>query len=72
MGSILVGVSAGVTAIFIGLATLIPYYSIRLVLFGYVKLWILAVIWVGMDIIQLSENTGEDRTSWVHYLGFYM
>ena len=58
MGSILVGASAGVTAIFIGLATLIPYYSIRLVLFGYVKLWILAVIWVGMDIIQLSENTG--------------
>lgn len=58
MGSILVGASAGVMAIIIGLATLIPYYSIRLVLFGYVKLWILAVIWLSIDIIKLSENTG--------------
>jgi len=58
-GSILVGASAGVTAIFIGIATYIPQYAIRLMFVGYVKLWILALVWVGLDLIQLSDsNTG--------------
>lgn len=58
-GAILMGASAGVTAIFIGIATYMPRFEIRLAFIGYVKLWILASIWVFWDLIQLTgDNTG--------------
>lgn len=52
--SVLVGASGAVTALFVAMATRIPYYQIRLFLFGDVKLWVLASIWVGISLIQLS------------------
>ena len=52
----LVGASAAVMAIFVGLATYIPYYEVNLRFIGYVKLWILAAIFLGIDLIQLSSN----------------
>lgn len=55
----LVGASAGVSAIFIGVATYIPNYEIKIPLIGFVKLWILAVIWLSLDIIQIpASNAG--------------
>lgn len=55
----LVGASAGVSAIFIGIATYIPNYEIKIPLIGFVKLWILAVIWVSLDVIQIpASNAG--------------
>ena len=57
--AILVGASAGVTAIFIGIATYLPNYEVKLAFIGYVKLWILAAVWVGIDLLQMTaENTG--------------
>ncbi len=57
--SVLVGASAAVTAIFVGIATHIPKYELNLRFIGFVKLWILAAIWVGLDIIQIPvENAG--------------
>jgi len=57
--SILVGASAAVTAIFIGITTYIPNYQIKIRFIGFVKLWHLAAIWVGLDIIQIPvENSG--------------
>lgn len=57
--SVLVGASAAVTAIFVGIATYIPNYEINIRFIGFVKLWILAAIWVGLDIIQIPvENAG--------------
>lgn len=57
--SVLLGASAGISAIFIGIATYIPGYELRFPLIGYVKLWSLACIWVAIDIIQIpAGNTG--------------
>lgn len=54
----LVGASAGVTAVVIGLATKIPNYAIRFRFIGAIKLWYIALILVLVDFIQISVNTG--------------
>lgn len=57
--SILVGASAGISAIFIGIATYIPNYELKFPLIGFVKLWIVAAIWVALDVIQIpTGNVG--------------
>ena len=52
--SLLVGASAGVSAIVIGIATSIPNYQLKLRFIGFVKLWHLAAIWIGLDILALT------------------
>lgn len=55
----LVGASAGVSAIFVGAATYIPNYELKIRFIGYVKLWYLAAIWVGLDVLGLiGTNAG--------------
>ena len=55
----LVGASAGVTAILVGLATKIPNYAMRFRFIGPVKLWYIAVGFIVLDIIQIPmSNTG--------------
>lgn len=54
--SYLVGASAGISAIFLGITTYIPNYEIRLRFIGYVKLWYLAAFWIGLDILGLIGN----------------
>jgi len=57
--SILVGASAAVTAVFAGIATYMPHYEIKIRFLGFIKLWYLAAIWVGLDVIQIPvENSG--------------
>jgi len=55
----LVGASAAVMAIFIGIATYIPNYEINIRFIGFVKLWKLAAFFIGLDLIQIpSGNAG--------------
>ncbi len=54
--SILIGASAGISAIFIGIATYIPNYQLKLRFIGFVKLWYLAGIWIALDVIGLIGN----------------
>lgn len=57
--SYLVGASAGVSAIFIGIATYMPNYQLKIRFIGFVKLWHLAAVWIGLDIIGLiGANAG--------------
>ena len=57
--SVLLGASAGISAIFIGIATYIPNYELKFPLIGFVKLWILACIWIAIDVIQIpAGNAG--------------
>ncbi|MDY7395189.1 rhomboid family intramembrane serine protease [Aureibaculum sp. 2210JD6-5] len=57
--SVLLGASAGVTAILVGLATKIPNYAIHLRFIGAIKLWYIAVGMILIDVIQLPiSNTG--------------
>lgn len=53
VGSPLGGASAAVTTIFVAIATKIPNYAIRLRFIGSVKLSFLALIWVGLSMLQL-------------------
>jgi len=56
---LLVGASAAVTAIFVGITTYIPHYEIKIRFIGFVKLWVLAAVWIGLDIIQIpTGNAG--------------
>ncbi len=55
----MVGASAAVMAILIATATYAPYYSVRLMLIGNVKLWHIAIVFVVLDLINASvENSG--------------
>jgi membrane associated rhomboid family serine protease len=52
---ILIGASAGVSAIFIGMVAKMPNYELKLRFIGSVKLWVLAVIWLGLNLLQLAN-----------------
>lgn len=57
--SILVGASAGISAIFIAISAYIPNYQIKLRFIGYVKLSYLAAFWIGLDVLGLvGTNAG--------------
>lgn len=55
----LVGASAGISAVFIGIATYIPNYQLKIRFIGFVKLWHIAAIWVSLDVLGLiGGNAG--------------
>lgn len=55
----MVGASAAIMAILVAAATYAPYYQIRLLLIGTVKLWHVAIVFVLLDLIQASgANSG--------------
>ena len=57
--SVLIGASAGVSAILIGIATYIPNYTVKIPLIGHVKLWHIAAFKIIIDIIQIpAGNAG--------------
>ena len=58
-GSKMVGASAAVMTVLIATAVYQPYYQVRLLLIGTVKLWHIAVVFVILDLIQASgSNAG--------------
>jgi membrane associated rhomboid family serine protease len=57
--AIMVGASASVMAILVATTTYQPFMEVRLMLFGTVKLWHIAIVFIAIDLIQLPmENTG--------------
>jgi len=57
--TLLIGASASITAILVGLATKAPNYAIHLRFIGYVKLWILAIIWIAISFASIpASNSG--------------
>ena len=59
----IVGASAGVSAIVIGLATHIPNYQINLRFIGYVKVWHIAAFFIFIDLISLAGSNGGGHFS---------
>lgn len=56
---ILIGASASISAILVGLATKAPNYEIHIRFIGYVKLWIIAIIWIAINFVSIpSTNFG--------------
>ncbi len=57
--TILVGASAGVTAIVVGIASHIPNYSLHFRFLGSIKLMYIAIVMVVLDIVQIpAGNAG--------------
>lgn len=55
----MVGASAAIMAILIASAVYAPYYQVRLLLIGTVKLWHIAIVFVVIDLISASaSNSG--------------
>jgi membrane associated rhomboid family serine protease len=51
--SYLIGASASVMAVLVGIATQVPNYNVRLILLGNVKLWWIAAFFVALDVAQI-------------------
>lgn len=63
IGAPIVGASAAVSAIVIGLATHIPNYQLKLRFIGYVKVWHIAAFFIVMDLISLAGSNGGGHFS---------
>ncbi len=59
----LVGASAGISAIFVGIATYLPNYQIKLPLIGFVKLWHITTIWIILNILGFDGNNAGGNFS---------
>ena len=58
-GAKMVGASAAIMTVLIATAVYQPYYQVRLMLIGTVKLWHIALVFVVLDLIQASgSNAG--------------
>lgn len=56
--TILVGASAGVMAILAGTTAYIPNHQFNFTFIGPVKLWVIAAIFIGIDLISIGNNAG--------------
>lgn len=61
--TVLVGASAGISAIFVGIATYIPNYQLKFRFVGFVKLWHLAAIWLALDVLGLAGGNAGGHFS---------
>lgn len=68
----LIGASAGITAIFVAIATKIPHYALRLRFIGSVELWVLAAVWVVLSLLQVSANTNNTGGQLAHLGGAFI
>ena len=65
----LIGASAAVMAVFSAITTLIPNYSIRLFLFGDVKLKYLLLVYIVLDVVGISREAANVGGSFAHLGG---
>ncbi|MNK27906.1 Rhomboid protease GlpG [compost metagenome] len=68
-GATLIGASAAVMAVFSAVATLVPNYSIRLLLFGDVRLKYLLLVYILIDIVGTSPGSGNIGGNLAHLGG---
>jgi len=55
--SLLLGASAGVLAVVMAIACYVPKYTINLLIFGQVKLIVIALVTIAIDIFSISSNS---------------
>jgi len=72
--SLLLGASAGVMAVVIGVASYIPHYSMRFRFIGNIKLLYIAVVLVVMDVVQIPTGNAGGHLAHLggSLLGFVM
>lgn len=69
----LLGASASVMAVLVGIATKVPSFSIRLFLLGNVKLWHIAVVFVVLDFIRIPFGNAGGHLAHLGgaFIGYY-
>ena len=60
---VLLGASAGISALLVGLATLTPNYEINLRFIGYVKIWILTAIYITLTVVLIPNGNAGGQIS---------
>ena len=60
---VLLGASAGISALLVGLATYMPNYEINLRLIGFVKLWILTLIFIILTLVLIPNGNAGGQIS---------
>ncbi len=68
-GSFLMGASAAVMAVFAAIATLVPNYSIRLLLFGDVRLKFLLLVYILIDMVGIRAGAANIGGNLAHLGG---
>lgn len=68
-GATLIGASAAVMAIFTAITTLAPNYSLRLLLFGDVKLKYVLLVYILLDIVGVSRGVANIGGNFAHLGG---
>ncbi|MCF6350314.1 MAG: rhomboid family intramembrane serine protease [Flavobacteriaceae bacterium] len=70
----LVGASASITAIMVGLAAYIPNYEMNFRFIGFVKLWILTVVWVFLSFILIPNGNAGGQIAHLGgaFIGFVL
>ena len=68
--SYLLGASAAVMAVLVGIATHIPHMRIRLILIGSIKFWWIAAFFVILDVIQIPINNPGGHLAHLGGAGF--
>lgn len=71
---VLVGASAAISAILVGLATYMPNYEINLRLIGYVKLWIITAIFIFLSVVLIPNGNAGGQLAHLGgaFIGFVL
>jgi len=71
---ILIGASASISAILVGLATYIPNYKLNLRLIGSVKLWILTALFILLSIVLIPNGNAGGQLAHLGgaFIGFLL
>ncbi len=72
--SVLLGASAGISALLVGLSTKTPNYEINLRFIGYVKLWILTLVYLVLTVILIPNGNAGGQISHLGgaFIGFIL
>lgn len=68
-GATLIGASAAVMAVFAAITTLLPNYSIRLMLFGDVKLKYILLVYILIDVLSINPGAANIGGNLAHLGG---
>jgi membrane associated rhomboid family serine protease len=74
MSGIIIGASASVLSILIGLATKMPTYEVHLRLIGYVKLWVIAAVFILFHVLITQKGNEGGQISHLGgvFIGFIL
>lgn len=70
----LVGASASITAIMVGLATYVPNYEMNFRFIGFVKLWVVTAVWIFLSFVLIPQGNAGGQLAHLGgaFIGFVL